>query len=133
MEMPKDINTFDSDDVGLKMIFGERFHDETTAKGAQTPSFRRATPSPAIGAKTEPKTEPNTVKEAKWKPVKPDPNDMDRLKSSAKSALLFGGLCLLVFYWQQTGQMAASAALPSMLVCIGLAGLNVGKNMKGVR
>ena len=129
MEMPKDINELDSEDVGLKMIFGERFHDETKQNpGATTVNPAKAVKAPAI----ETKTEPATVKAAKWKPVKPDPNDMDRLKASAKSALLFGGLCLLVFYWQQTGQMAASAALPSMLVCIGLAGLNVGKNMKGV-
>lgn len=129
MEMPKDINTFDSEDVGLKMIFGDRFHDETTAKGAQTPSFRRATPPPSIETKTEPKT----VKEAKWMPVKPDSNEMDRLKASGKSALLFGGLCLLVFWWQQTGQMTDSAALPCMLTCMALGGLNVGRNMKGVR
>lgn len=126
MEMPKDINTFDSEDIGLQTIFGDRWHDETKA----TP--RKENPAKAVKAPAiEPGFEPKSAKDAQWKPVKPDPNDIDRLKASAKSALLFGGLCLLFFFWQQSGQMEASAALPSMLACMGLAGLNVGKNMKG--
>ena len=36
----------------------------------------------------------------------------------------------LFFYWQQTGQMQESAAMPSMLVCALLAGVSVGKNWK---
>lgn len=130
MEIPNDINTFDSEDIGLQAIFGDRWHDETKAtpgKSTTKENPAKAVKAPAI----EPKTEPETVKDAQWMPAKPDPNDIDRLKASAKSALLFGGLCLLFFFWQQSGQMEASAALPSMLACMGLAGLNVGKNMKG--
>ena len=44
--------------------------------------------------------------------------------------LLFIGLEYLIFYWQQTGQMQESAAMPSMLVCALLAGISVGKNWK---
>lgn len=47
-----------------------------------------------------------------------------------KWALLFICLEYLFFYWQQTGQMQESAAMPSMLVCALLAGLSVGKNWK---
>lgn len=47
-----------------------------------------------------------------------------------KWALLFICLEYLLFYWQQTGQMQESAAIPSMLVCALLAGLSVGKNWK---
>ena len=47
-----------------------------------------------------------------------------------KWAAVFIGLEYLVFYWQQTGQMQESAAMPSMLVCALLAGLSVGKNWK---
>lgn len=47
-----------------------------------------------------------------------------------KWALLFICLEYLLFYWQQTGQMQESAAMPSMLVCALLAGLSVGKNWK---
>ncbi len=69
------------------------------------------------------------AKDAPWEPVKPDPNWLDNLKACAKWTAIFGGLCVLFFYWQQTGQMAASAAVPSMCVCCGLAGLSIGMNV----
>ena len=47
-----------------------------------------------------------------------------------KWVVLFVGLEYLVFYWQQTGQMKESAAMPSMIVCALLAGISVGKNWK---
>lgn len=47
-----------------------------------------------------------------------------------KWALLFICLEYLFFYWQQTGKMDESAAMPSMLVCALLAGISVGKNWK---
>lgn len=47
-----------------------------------------------------------------------------------KWVLLFICLEYLFFYWQQTGQMQESAAMPSMIVCALLAGISVGKNWK---
>lgn len=47
-----------------------------------------------------------------------------------KWVLLFICLEYLLFYWQQTGQMQESAAMPSMIVCALLAGISVGKNWK---
>lgn len=47
-----------------------------------------------------------------------------------KWSLIFICLEYLLFYWQQTGQMQESAAMPSMLVCAALAGISVGKNWK---
>ena len=47
-----------------------------------------------------------------------------------KWVLFFICLEYLFFYWQQTGQMQESAAMPSMLVCALLAGISVGKNWK---
>ena len=47
-----------------------------------------------------------------------------------KWVLLFICLEYLFFYWQQTGKMDESAAMPSMLVCAILAGISVGKNWK---
>ena len=47
-----------------------------------------------------------------------------------KWALLFICLEYLFFYWQQTGQMQESAAMPSMIACALLAGISVGKNWK---
>ena len=47
-----------------------------------------------------------------------------------KWVVAFMGLEYLFFYWQQTGQMQESAAMPSMIVCALLAGVSVGKNWK---
>ena len=47
-----------------------------------------------------------------------------------KWVLIFIGLEYLFFYWQQTGKMDESAAMPSMLVCAMLVGISVGKNWK---
>ena len=69
--------------------------------------------------------------EAQWEPVRPDPNWLDKLKDSVKWVGTFAGLCALFFYWQQSGQMAASAAVPSMCACCTLAGIGVGKNVIG--
>lgn len=78
--------------------------------------------------KDKPANENKTVEDAKWEPVKPAPNWLDNLKACAKWTAGFGGLCLLLFYWQQTGQMEPSAAVPSMCVCTALAGFGIGKN-----
>ena len=53
-----------------------------------------------------------------------------RAVNLVKWALLFICLEYLIFYWQQTGKMDQSAAMPSMLVCALLAGISVGKNWK---
>jgi hypothetical protein len=110
--MENDINNLDPNDEGLKQIFGERFHDATQEK--------------AIPKRT-PASKPV---DAQWEPVKPDPNWMDKLKGCVKSVAIFGCLGLLFFYWQQTGQMDSSAAVPSMCACTALAGLGVGKNIR---
>lgn len=47
-----------------------------------------------------------------------------------KWVVVFMGLEYLFFYWQQTGQMQSTAAMPSMIVCALLAGISVGKNWK---
>lgn len=66
-----------------------------------------------------------------WEPVKPQPNWMDKLKACAFGVLTFGGLAMLLFYWQQAGLMASEAAVPSMCVCTALAGWSIGKNARG--
>lgn len=105
--MSDDINNLDPNDEGLKMIFGDRFHDET-----QNP----------------PKKNQNTV-DTSWVPAKP-PHWMDALKASAKHVALFGGLGFLVFYWQQAGLMDSSVAVPTMCICTALAGIGVGRNIR---
>lgn len=124
--MPNDINHLDTEDIGLKAIFGDRFHDETTATPEAAKTTRKAeNPAKAVKA---PAITPKDHKEGKWNPAKPDPNWLDRLKACVKWTAVFGGLCVLFFYWQQTGQMEASAAVPSMCACCGLACFNIGKN-----
>lgn len=134
--MPDDINNLDSRDEGLKAIFGDRFHDETEANPEAAKNTRKAetcakkVKAPAIPTEIIPKER----KEGKWNPVKPDPNWLDRLKDCTKWLAVFGGLCMLFFYWQQTGQMEASAAVPSMCACCALAGVSIGKyTVKGNR
>lgn len=79
--------------------------------------------------KEEPKLEVKEEKtvDASWEPVKTSPTQLERLKRCGKSALIFGGLCLLVFYWQQTGQMLPSAAVPCMMACSGGAMWCIGR------
>ena len=54
----------------------------------------------------------------------------EKTVNMVKWVVVFVGLEYLFFYWQQTGQMQESAAMPSMIVCALLAGISVGKNWK---
>lgn len=64
--------------------------------------------------------------EAQWEPVK-ERNWMDNLKDCGKWVIGFGGLSLLLFYWEMAGLMAESVAVPCMCLCTALAGVGVGK------
>ena len=72
--------------------------------------------------------ETSELVEAEYEPVKTWYDE--KIVNLVKWALLFICLEYLFFYWQQTGQMQESAAMPSMLVCAVLAGISVGKNWK---
>lgn len=54
----------------------------------------------------------------------------EKTVNMVKWVVVFMGLEYLFFYWQQTGQMQSTAAMPSMIVCALLAGISVGKNWK---
>ena len=66
--------------------------------------------------------------DAEYKPVKTWYDK--KTVSLVKWVVLFTGLEYIFFYWQQTGQMQESAAVPSMIVCALLAGISVGRNWK---
>ena len=66
--------------------------------------------------------------DAEYEPVKTWYDE--KIINLVKWTSIFIGLEYLFFYWQQTGQMKESAAMPSMLVCALLAGISVGKNWK---
>ena len=127
--MPSDINELDVNDIGLKGIFGDRFHDETESKPA-TAETKKVSVDITHTPKAEQKKTGKAV-DALWEPIKPAPNQMDKLKSSAKATLVFGGLSILFFYWQTTGQMEMSASLPCICACCVLAGIGIGKNALG--
>ena len=114
--MSNDINELDTNDEGLKAIFGSRFHDETCNKPAE------------VTQKAQPIQKPVGTEKAtddKWEPVKVV-TSLDKLKACAKWGGIFGGLNALLFYWQQAGLLDSKAAVPSMVVCALLAGLSIG-------
>lgn len=110
--MNPDINGLDPDDIGLKSIMGVHFIDETKGEKPQS--------KPQIPQKPR-------KKESDWMPPPQEPDFYDKLKASAKTALLYGSLNLLLFYFQQTGQMATSASFPCICVCILLMGFGIGR------
>ena len=73
----------------------------------------------------KPASEPE---DAEYEPVKTWYDE--KAVNLVKWVLIFICLEYLFFYWQQTGQMQESAAMPSMIVCAALAGISVGKNWK---
>ena len=66
--------------------------------------------------------------DAEYEPVKTWYDE--KIVNLVKWTSIFIGLEYLIFYWQQTGQMQESAAMPSMIVCAVMAGISVGKNWK---
>lgn len=91
-------------------------------------------------AKPYPKKQSEPVKEctkeekpvkAQWKPVKPNPNEMETLKRTAKDVCKYAALSLILFWWQQTGRLEETTAWYSLLVCVGMVFFSVGKNWRG--
>ena len=121
-----EINGLDPEDIGLKQIMGNRFHDATK------PMVEPISPRPTNTTPAEKKAQKvlDKAMDAQWEPARPEPNWMDNLKSCAKSVLLFGGLSFLIFYWKEAGLMAESIAVPSMCVCTALAGWGAGRTVR---
>ena len=109
----------------------------TLGGGSKKPSEARKnqptanTTKPAKEARSHGREADMEAVDASWFPIKPAPDFMDKLKATVLWVAGFGALCMLFFYWQQTGQMASSAAVPSMCVCTALAGFGIGKNAFG--
>lgn len=118
----KEINHLDPDDIGLQQVMGNRFQDTTRQPMVE--------PFPTESTSTEqPKKKAQKPMDAQWAPVK-QRNWMDDLKDCMKSSLIFGGLNMLIWYWQISGLMDESIALPCMLVCAALFGIGLGKCCK---
>jgi hypothetical protein len=113
--MSNDIYGYDPDDVVIRELLGEHFHEGLEQPVAEEPKEEKKMP-PELKAACD----------AEWKPVKRR-NFMDNLKECAISTGIFGGLNMLIFYWQQNELMASSVAVPCMWVVCALAGLGIGK------
>lgn len=121
-----EINTLDPDDIGLQEVMGKQFQDATRkpmVEPFQTESTNTTQP------KKKAQKPMDKAVNAQWEPTK-EHTWMDDLMACAKTSLLFGGLNLLIWYWEMSGLMDESIALPSMLVCAVLFGLGIGKCCK---
>lgn len=98
----------------------------TTTEGHKEPSKNKSNKrKPAEERKTAQKPIGEPV-DAEYEPVG-SPHG-ERFFNCIKWPAFFICLEYLIFYWQQTGQMQDSAAVPSMIACALFAGLNIGKN-----
>lgn len=113
------MSNFEREDKELQAIMGDKFQDMSEAKQVPT---KKVAQNP-VQKRTEEK-----AADAEWHPVKPH-TFKDSLAGCAKWALTFGGLNMLIFYWQLEGLMADSIAVPCMWVCCALAGYGVGLNV----
>jgi hypothetical protein len=101
--------------------------------------FTDATTKPTQPAKTEKKTankEPvkekkvakktvNEPMDAEYEPVKTWYDE--KTVNMVKWVVVFVALEYLFFYWQQTGQMEPSAAVPCMMACTTMVGVTYGR------
>lgn len=123
MEAIKKDELFDDELCGLVKFTDATTKPSQTAK-AEKNSVRK---EPVEEKKTAQKSVDKPM-DAEYEPVKTWYDE--KTVNMVKWVVLFIGLEYLVFYWQQTGQMQSTAAVPSMIVCALLAGVSVGKNWK---
>lgn len=112
----------DPEDLELKKLMGPRFQDQTQ-ESAPAPKGEKK-PEP-VKVPTEKKT-CKKVMDAAWVPVKAEPTDIQRIVNCAKGTVIYGGLSVILFWWQQAGLLASEAAWPSFIVLALLAGLKIG-------
>lgn len=118
----------------------EMFHGEEKPLHPDTVHITLNNPSQPVKAekKTDNKEHVKEKKTDKKPTEKPMDAEYEQVKTwydektvnMVKWVVVFMGLEYLFFYWQQTGQMQSTAAMPSMIVCALLAGISVGKNWK---
>ena len=105
-----------------------KFTDATTAVQKPAESVKKSESKLHVEEKKTAQKPTSKPMDAEYEPVKTWYDE--KTVNLVKWVVLFIGLEYLVFYWQQTGQMQESAAMPSMIVCAMLAGISVGKNWK---
>ena len=123
------------EDLELEEMFhgeGKPLHPDTvhiTLGGSEKPTAKAEAKKQETPTKNAPEKE-KTV-DAQWEPVKPAPDFMDKLRTSAKDMALYAVLSVILFWWQQTGRLEETTAWYSLLVCVGMVFFSVGKNWRG--
>lgn len=115
------MSEYEREDAELAAMMGDKFIDQTVPLAEKPDAFHA---NPDCDKSDKKPTE------AQWMPTK-QRNWMDDLKDCMKSTLIFGGLNVLIWYWEIAGLMDESIALPSMIACAVLAGIGIGKVMRG--
>ena len=123
MEAIKRDELFDEELCGLVKFTDATVKTTQPVKAEKNPDNKE----PAKEKKTAQKPNNKPV-DAEYEPVKTWYDE--KTVNMVKWVVVFMGLEYLFFYWQQTGQVKESAAVPSMIVCALLAGISVGKNWK---
>lgn len=123
MEVIKKDELFDEELCGMV-----KFTDTTVKTQNHTESKKKSESKLHVKEKKTDNKENSEPLDAEYEPVKTWYDE--KTVNLVKWMLIFIGLEYLFFYWQQTGQMQESAAMPSMIVCALLAGVSVGKNWK---
>ena len=120
------MSEYEREDAELAAMLGDRFIDQTVPMAEKPETAEKSSDIPKAKKTAEKPTEDQ------WMPTK-QRTFMDDLKDCTKTTFLFGGLNVLIWYWEIAGLMDESIALPSMIVCAVLAGIGVGKVLGGKR
>ena len=121
----EEIRKYDPEDLELKSIMGDKFRDDT--REAHNEPVRAEPTTVSVNTyeyENEAEEEQDETVPCFWKKNR---TFFDKLTECAKTAIIFGGLNGLLFYWEKIGLMAESVAVPSMCVCAALFGLGIGK------
>lgn len=120
------MSEYEREDAELAAMMGSQFIDQTIPLSEMPRTTEESTDIPKSKKTAE------KPMDAQWMPIK-HRTFMDDLYDCAKTTAIFGGLNVLIWYWQGAGLMDESIALPSMIACAVLAGIGIGKVMGGKR
>lgn len=120
------MSEYEREDAELSTMMGSQFIDQTVPLSEMPRTNDESSDIP------KPKKTAEKPMDAQWQPTK-QRNFMDDLYDCTKSTMIFGGLNVLIWYWQGSGLMDESIALPSMIACAVLAGIGIGKVLGGKR
>jgi hypothetical protein len=125
------MSDYEREDAELAAMMGDKFIDQTVPLAEKPKSEQQTTDFTELRKVVREAIDSGDIQPTPY-PTK-QRNWMDDLKDCTKSTLIFGGLNVLIWYWEIAGLMDESIALPSMLACAALAGLGIGKAIGGKR